>query len=343
MTTKPFLRALAGEVQRVPPIWLMRQAGRYLPEYRALRAEAGSFLDLCYNPAHAAEVTLQPIRRFGFDAAIIFADILLIPQALGQDLRFAEGEGPILAPIRDAKALSALTLEGLHKRLEPIYETVSRVHGSLDDQTALIGFAGAPWTVATYMVEGGGSRNFEHTKVWAFRDPAGFAALIDLIVEATIAYLSRQIDAGAEAIQLFDTWAGVLPETAFARWSIEPTHRIVAALRARYPAIPVIGFPRGAGVGLQDYAARTGVQGVGLDSAVPLSWAQRAVQSQCTVQGNLDPLMVVAGGTAMTNEARRIVSAFKAGPFVFNLGHGILPQTPPEHVAALVAAVRAPA
>ncbi|NQV81217.1 MAG: uroporphyrinogen decarboxylase [Alphaproteobacteria bacterium] len=330
-------------MQEVPPIWLMRQAGRYLPEYRALRAKAGSFLDLCYSPARAAEVTMQPIRRFGFDAAIIFADILLIPQALGQDLRFAEGEGPILAPIRDAKALSALTMEGLHKRLEPIYETVSRVHGSLDDQTALIGFAGAPWTVATYMVEGGGSRNFENIKVWAYRDPAGFGALIDLIVEATIAYLSRQIDAGAEAVQLFDTWAGVLPETAFARWCIEPTQRIVAALRAAYPTIPVIGFPRGAGVSLQDYAARTGVQGVGLDSAVPLSWARQAVQSQCTVQGNLDPLMVVAGGTAMTNEARRIVSAFKDGPFVFNLGHGILPQTPPEHVAALVAAVRATA
>lgn len=340
MTSKPFLRALAGDVQAVPPIWLMRQAGRYLPEYRALRAEAGSFLDLCYDPPKAAEVTLQPIRRFGFDAAILFADILLIPQALGQDLRFAEGEGPILAPIRDGKALASLSLEGLHKRLEPIYETVERVRGALDANTALIGFAGAPWTVATYMVEGGGSRNFEHTKAWAFADPETFGQLIDLITEATIAYLSRQIDAGAETVQLFDTWASALPEMAFARWCIEPAHRIVSALRETYPDVPVIGFPRGAGVALVDYAARTGVQGIGLDSAVPAAWARQAIQSQCTVQGNLDPLMLVAGGTAMTNEVRRIVTAFKDGSFIFNLGHGILPHTPPDHVADLVAAVR---
>jgi uroporphyrinogen decarboxylase len=340
MTSKPFLRALAGDVQAVPPIWLMRQAGRYLPEYRALRAEAGTFLDLCYDPPKAAEVTLQPIRRFGFDAAILFADILLIPQALGQDLRFAEGEGPILEPVRDGKALATLSLEGLHKRLEPIYETVERVRGALDANTALIGFAGAPWTVATYMVEGGGSRNFEHTKVWAFADPESFGQLIDLITEATIAYLARQIDAGAEAVQLFDTWASALPETAFARWCIEPAHRIVSALRETYPGVPVIGFPRGAGVALIDYAARTGVQGIGLDSAVPAAWARQTIQSQCTVQGNLDPLMLVAGGTAMTNEVRRIVTAFKDGPFVFNLGHGILPHTPPDHVADLVAAVR---
>lgn len=340
MTSKSFLRALTGDVQAVPPIWLMRQAGRYLPEYRALRAEAGSFLDLCYDPVRAAEVTLQPIRRFGFDAAILFADILLIPQALGQNLRFAEGEGPILDPIRDGQALAGLVMDGLHDRLEPIYETVERVRGHLDSKTALIGFAGAPWTVATYMVEGGGSRNFENTKVWAFRDPEEFGRLIDLITEATIAYLSRQIDAGAEAVQLFDTWASALPETAFARWCIEPAHRIVVALRESHPDVPVIGFPRGAGVALADYAARTGVQAVGLDSAVPVGWARQAIQSQCTVQGNLDPLMLVAGGSAMTNEIRRIVSAFKDGPFVFNLGHGILPHTPPDHVAALVDAVR---
>jgi uroporphyrinogen decarboxylase len=340
MTSKLFLRALAGGVQAVPPIWLMRQAGRYLPEYRVLRAEAGSFLDLCYDPPKAAEVTLQPIRRFGFDAAILFADILLIPQALGQDLRFAEGEGPILEPIRDGRSLAGLSLEGLHKRLEPIYETVERVSGALDTTTALIGFAGAPWTVATYMVEGGGSRNFEHTKVWAFGDPETFGQLIDMITEATIAYLSRQIDAGAEAVQLFDTWASALPETAFARWCIEPSRRIVSALRETHPDVPVIGFPRGAGVALIDYAARTGVQGIGLDSAVPAAWARQAIQSQCTVQGNLDPLMLVAGGTAMTNEVRRIVTAFKNGPFVFNLGHGILPHTPPDHVVELVAAVR---
>jgi uroporphyrinogen decarboxylase len=343
MTSKPFLRALAGDVQAVPPIWLMRQAGRYLPEYKALRAEAGSFLDLCYDPEKAAEVTLQPIRRFGFDAAILFADILLIPQALGQDLRFAEGEGPVLDPIRDGKALAGLSMDGLHDHLGAIYETVERVRGALDDRTALIGFAGAPWTVATYMVEGGGSRNFEHAKVWAFRDPEEFGKLIDLITDATILYLSKQIDAGAEAVQLFDTWASALPETAFARWCIEPAHRIVAALREKHPDVPVIGFPRGAGVALADYAARTGVQAVGLDSAVPVAWARQAIQSQCTVQGNLDPLMLAAGGPAMTNEIRRIVSALKDGPFVFNLGHGILPFTPPEHVADLVAAVRSSA
>ena len=343
MTSKPFLRALAGDVQPVPPVWLMRQAGRYLPEYRALRAEAGSFLDLCYDPPRAAEVTLQPIKRFGFDAAILFADILLIPQAMGQPLRFAEGEGPVLEPVRDGKALVGLSMDRLHDRLGPIYETVERVRGALDDQTALIGFAGAPWTVATYMVEGGGSRNFEHTKVWAFRNPEEFGTLIDLVTTATIHYLSRQIAAGAEAVQLFDTWGSALPETAFARWCIEPAHRIVAALREKHPNVPVIGFPRGAGVALADYAARTDVQAVGLDSGVPVAWARQAVQNQCTVQGNLDPLMLVAGGSAMTNEIRRIVSAFKDGPFVFNLGHGILPQTPPEHVAALVDAVRSSA
>ena len=340
MTPKLFLRALAGDIQAVPPIWLMRQAGRYLPEYRALRAEAGGFLDLCYDPPKAAEVTLQPIRRFDLDAAILFADILLIPQALGQSLRFAEGEGPILEPIRDGKSLASLSLEGLHKRLEPVYETVERVSGALDTTTALIGFAGAPWTVATYMVEGGGSRNFEHTKVWAFNDPETFGQLINIITEATIAYLSRQIDAGAEAVQLFDTWASALPETLFARWCIEPAQRIVSALRETHPNIPIIGFPRGAGVALIDYASQTGVQGIGLDSAVPAAWARQEIQSQCTVQGNLDPLMLVAGGTAMTNEARRIVTALKNGPFIFNLGHGILPQTPPDHVAELVAAVR---
>ena len=239
MTSKLFLRALAGDITAVPPIWLMRQAGRYLPEYRALRAEAGSFLELCYDPPKAAEVTLQPIRRFGFDAAILFADILLIPQALGQDLRFAEGEGPILEPIRDGNSLAGLSLEGLHKRLEPIYETVERVRGALDTTTALIGFAGAPWTVATYMVEGGGSRNFEHTKAWAFGDPETFGQLIDMITEATIAYLSRQIDAGAEAVQLFDTWAQVpYPRRPSRDGALSRPERIVSALREAYPRCP---------------------------------------------------------------------------------------------------------
>lgn len=264
----------------------------------------------------------------------------MIPQALGQDVRFAEGEGPVLAPIRDGKALEALTQARLHERLAPIYETVGLVKGMLDEQTALIGFAGAPWTVATYMVEGGGSRNFEHAKTWAFSEPESFAALIDILVEATIDYLARQIEAGAEAVQIFDTWAGALPETGFDRWCIEPARRIAAALKAQHPAVPVIGFPRGAGVGLVRYASETGVDAVGLDSSVPLAWARDQLQTQCAVQGNLDPLMLLAGGEAMRSEVRRIVDGLSGGPFVFNLGHGILPPTPPEHVADLIATVR---
>lgn len=340
MSQKKFLNALRGETSNIPPVWLMRQAGRYLAEYRAVRAEAGSFLELCYDPARAAEVTMQPIRRFGFDAAILFADILLIPQALGQDVRFAEGEGPVLAPVRDIEALKRLSQERLHDHLAPIYETVRLVKSQLDETTALIGFAGAPWTVATYMVEGGGSRNFENAKTWAFRDPESFSELIDLLVEATTAYLSRQIDAGAEAVQLFDTWAGALPEPAFDRWCVEPANRIVTGLRTRYPDVPVIGFPRGAGVGIDRYVERTGVNAVGLDSTVPLDWARDVLQRRCAVQGNLDPLMLIAGGDAMRGEIRRIIEGLGQGPFVFNLGHGILPSTPPEHVADLVATVR---
>ena len=337
---KKFLRALAGEVQEIPPIWLMRQAGRYLPEYRATRAEAGSFLDLCYSPDHAVEVTLQPLRRYDFDAAILFSDILVIPQALGQGLSFVQGEGPQLPPIRSGAGLAGLSTDNLHQTLAPVYETVSRLSEQIPPTTALIGFAGAPWTVATYMVEGRGSKDFAHTRRWAYGDPQGFQELIDLVTGATILYLKRQIAAGAEVIQLFETWAGVLDETGFKRWCIDPMVKITAALKRDYPNLPVIGFPRAAGVRALDYVKATGVQGLGLDSGVPLAWARDYLQSEVCVQGNLDPMLLVSGGRSMRIEIQRILNHLTEGPFIFNLGHGITPETPPEHVAELVKIIR---
>ena len=337
---KPLLRALGGESLSRPPFWFMRQAGRYLPEYRAVRARAGGFLDLCMAPELAAEVTLQPIRRFQMDAAILFADILLIPHALGQPLDYREGEGPVLAPIRDAKALAGLERRGAEDRLAPVLETVSRVAGALPDGVALIGFAGAPWTVATYMVEGGGSPDHRHAKRWAYGDRQGFAALIELLVEATIDYLAGQARAGAEALQLFDTWAGSLAAGEFDRWVIQPTAQIVAGLRAGGVEAPIIGFPRGAGAGLVEYAELTGVDAVALDQGVSPSWARRALGNGICLQGNLDPQLLVVGGEAMLAEARRMRATFGSGPHVFNLGHGIVPEVPPEHVAALSALLR---
>jgi uroporphyrinogen decarboxylase len=334
------LEALAGRRPGRPPVWLMRQAGRYLPEYRKVRGQVGGFLDLCFTPDLAVEVTLQPIRRFAFDAAILFSDILVVPHALGQTVSFREGEGPVLTPIRTADDVARLQRDRLPEILAPVYETVRRLAASLPDQVALIGFAGAPWTVATYMVEGGTSRDFHRTKLWAYRDPEGFAVLIDRVTEATIDYLRSQIEAGAEIIQLFDSWAGVLPEAEFDRWVIEPTRRIVAALRASHPDLPIIGFPRGAGALYPRYFAQTGVTAVSLDTSVPCSWARTALQTLGPVQGNLDPLALVAGGTALANAAAAILDALAAGPFVFNLGHGIVPETPPEHVAELVAQVQ---
>jgi uroporphyrinogen decarboxylase len=337
---KPLLRALRGETLARPPFWLMRQAGRYLPEYRELRQRAGSFLAMCYAPELATEVTLQPVRRFGMDAAILFSDILVVPHALGQDLAFREGEGPVLQPVRSAADVAALPDGGFTDRLAPVYETVDRLAGLLPAETALIGFAGAPWTVATYMVEGGSSRDFAQAKGWAYRDPDGFAVLIDRLVEATTEYLSGQVAAGAEAIQLFDTWAGVLPEAAFRRWVIEPTRRIVAALRARHAAVPVIGFPRGAGLMYRAYFSETGVNALGLDTSVPCAIARKTLQPLGAVQGNLDPLLLVAGGSAMEAAVAAIREAFAGGPFVFNLGHGIVPETPVEHVARLAEILR---
>ena len=318
----------------------MRQAGRYLPEYQKVRAQAKDFLSLCYTPELAAEVTLQPIRRFGFDAAIIFADILLVPHALGQTLWFEEGHGPRLTPLEGPKSLSALSLDRVVPHLQPVYDAVARVHGELSAETALIGFAGAPWTVATYMCEGAGSTDQAAARGWAYRDPEGFGQLIALLVEATIMHLKAQAAAGAGVLQIFDTWAGALDEPGFQQWCVAPTKEIVAGIKVEYPHVPVIGFPRGAGARLPLYVRETGVDGVGLDSTVPLDFARRQLQPHACVQGNLDPLRLVAGGAAMHNQVRAILESWGERPFIFNLGHGILPHTPIEHVEALVKLVR---
>jgi len=340
MARKNLLRALDGECLARPPIWLMRQAGRYLPEYRKVRAESGSFLDLCYTPKLAAEVTLQPIRRFGFDGAILFSDILVVPHALGQDVWFVENEGPKLTPIQDTTAMKILRLEGMRDHLAPVYQAVSDLSAMLPRDVALIGFSGAPWTVASYMIEGGGSRDFAAIKRWAFGDPAGFGELIDLLVEAIADHLCAQVEAGAEVVQIFDSWAGVLPEAAFRRWIIEPTRALVARFHDKHRDVPLIGFPRGAGLYYTQYAADTGVSAIGLDTTVPTSWAAEALQPNLTVQGNLDPMLLLVGGGGMMEGVRKILDDLGHGPLVFNLGHGVVKETPPEHVAALVAAVR---
>jgi uroporphyrinogen decarboxylase len=327
------VRVLRGQSLSPAPIWLMRQAGRYLPEYRALRGSVGGFLELCLAPELAAEVTLQPVRRFGMDAAILFSDILIVPYGLGQKLEFREGEGPVLEPIRTRADLARLAAAGSLDRVGAVFETVRRVRASLAEDTALIGFAGSPWTVATYMVEGGGSRDFAAVKRFAYGDPDGFAELIARIEMATLTYLEGQIAAGVHALQLFDSWAGVLAEDAFRRWVIAPTRRLVERLKATHPGIPVIGFPRGAGLLYRAYVEETGVDAVGLDTTVPLGAARE-------LQGNLDPLLLVVGGAALDEAARTIVTALAAGPFVFNLGHGIVPETPPDHVSRLVEIVR---
>ncbi|MDB5407163.1 MAG: hemE [Rhodospirillales bacterium] len=337
---KPILRALAGEAMARPPIWLMRQAGRYLPEYRAVRKDVADFLELCFTPELAVEVTLQPIRRYGFDAAILFSDILVVPHGLGQKVAFREGEGPVLEPVRSVADLTALDPAPLRERLATVYQAVRGIAAALPPEVALIGFAGSPWTVATYMVEGGTSRDFSTIRLWAYRDPIGFEKLIDLLVVATIEHLSAQIEAGVEIVQLFDTWAGILPEAAFRRFVIAPTRRIVAGLLLRHPGVPIIGFPRGAGLLAEAYAKETGVTVIGLDAMMSLGFARDRLQVSLPVQGNLDPLLLVAGGAAMAAQAREILSTLSGGPFVFNLGHGIVPQTPPEHVQQLVDIVR---
>jgi len=321
-------------------MWLMRQAGRYLPEYRKLRGEVGSFLDLCLNPKLAAEVTLQPLRRFDFDAAIVFSDILIVPYALGQKLDFVEGEGPRLEPVSTVTALAKLDAAAAPVRFAPVYETLERVTAELPLGVPVIGFCGAPWTVATYMVEGSGSKDQAEARLWAYRDPAGFQRLIDLLVEVSTGYLLGQVKAGAGALQIFDSWAGSLPEDGFRRWCIEPTRAMVRRVKAEAPGVPVIGFPRGAGVLTEAYAKETSVDALGCDTSLPLSWIKERLQALVPVQGNLDPVLLLAGGPALDRRVGEILAALGAGPFVFNLGHGILPETPPEHVSRLVDLVK---
>ena len=340
-TKRRFLVPFAGRSVDPPPIWLMRQAGRYLPEYRAVRAKAGSFLNLCYTPALAAEVTLQPIRRYGFDAAILFSDILVVPDALGQKVEFVEGEGPRLEPVRTAGELARLDKSATRAKYEIVCETVARLRQDLPHETALIGFCGAPWTVATYMVAGRGTPDQADARLWAYRDPQGFGRLIELLTETSIEYLSMQASAGADALQIFDTWAGSLPPQGFSAWVVEPTRRIVEAVRGKHPQVPIIGFPRGAGQKIGAYVKPTGVQGIGCDTGMDANdMAELARMGQVVVQGNLDPLALVAGGQQMELQINILLKALRGVPHVFNLGHGIVPETPPENVARLVELVR---
>jgi uroporphyrinogen decarboxylase len=337
---KPLLRTLAGERCAVPPIWLMRQAGRYLPEYRAIREKTTSFLDLCFNPKLACEVTLQPIRRFGFDAAILFSDILVVPHALGQHVTFEVGEGPRLDALKEPSAIERLRPEIDHTKLASVYETIERVKAELPPAIALLGFCGAPWTVATYMIAGCGTPDQSPARLFAYRHAEAFAKLIDVLTEASASYLLKQFAAGIDAVQIFDTWAGVLPADEFRKWCIEPTARIVAIVRKQFPAARIIGFPRGAGTELPLYLEAVPIDAIGLDWMTELSFARDQIQPLRTVQGNLDPLALLAGGAALDRATDAILEAFGLHPFIFNLGHGILPDTPIVHVERLIARVR---
>ncbi len=337
---KKILRVLAGDAVWPPPIWLMRQAGRYLPEYRAIRESSGGFIARCTTPDLATEVTLQPIRRFGMDAAILFSDILILPWAMGQDLAFIDGEGPVMTPIRDEAGLAGLSKTRAPDFTAPVMETVRRVRAALPPHCTLIGFAGSPLTVACYMVEGSGSKDFVHTRLMAYRAPELFDRLLDLLCEATVEYLAAQIEAGAEAVMLFDTWAGLVPPALFRTHVAGRTRQIVDALNLRHPGVPIIGFPRLAGTMLDHYVERTGVDCVGLDTATDPARAAALVPEHVALQGNLDPLALIAGGAAMVDQARSILRVLRRRPHIFNLGHGILPQTPPEHVGELVALVQ---
>lgn len=339
-TTKPFLDVLAGHRQAPPPIWMMRQAGRYLPEYREVRARAGGFLDLCFSPELAAEVTLQPIRRFNFDAAIIFSDILVIPYALGRAVRFEAGEGPRLDPLDTPDKVATLAARADFAKLEPVFEALSRVRHVLDPGTALIGFCGAPWTVATYMVAGQGTPDQAPARIMAYRHPESFQAIIDALVDNSIEYLVRQLKAGADVLQIFDTWAGVLTPREFARWSVEPTRRIVAGVRKQVAGAKIIGFPRGAGALLPGYVEATGVDAVSIDWSAEPSLIRERVQSKVAVQGNLDPLALIAGGAALERAVDDVLADYGHGRLIFNLGHGILPETPIAHVEQMIARVR---
>jgi len=338
LSAKSLIRVLKGQRQEVPPIWLMRQAGRYLPEYRELRAAKGGFLELVYDSDAAAEITLQPIRRFGFDGAILFSDILIVPYALGQDLRFEAGEGPNLTPPLTDAVLA--DLERVPDRLDPIYATVEKVKAALPPHITLLGFAGSPWTVATYMVAGRGSKEQAEARRFAYRDPAAFTEIVDAVADMTVDYISGQIRAGAEGIQLFDSWAGSLSPAQFEQWVIGPNSRIVAALRERHPDVPIIGFPKGAGAKLAAYARETRVDALGIDETHDPRWVAATLPPELPVQGNLDPLALIAGGAALETAVATILDAFRDRPHVFNLGHGILPDTPIAHVERLLELVR---
>jgi uroporphyrinogen decarboxylase len=340
MSSKPILRALAGEAVWPPPVWLMRQAGRYLPEYRAIKDSSGGFIARCTTPDLATEITLQPIRRFGMDAAILFSDILILPWALGQDVTFKDGMGPILAPIRSAEGVDMLSPARVAEATAPVLETVRRVRAELPKDCTLIGFAGAPFTVACYMIEGSGSRDFPLTRAMAYGEPALFGRVMDVLVKSTIEYLSAQISAGAEVVMLFDTWAGMLSPLQFRQHVVTPAALIVEALNARHPGVPVIGFPRLAGMYVGLYAERTGVDGVALDTGTDPARAAATLPDSVAVQGNLDPIALLTGGAAMRAETSAILDALSGRPHIFNLGHGILPQTNPDHVAELVEFLR---
>jgi uroporphyrinogen decarboxylase len=338
--TKPLLEVLAGKRQAIPPVWLMRQAGRYLPEYRRVREQAGSFLELCFTPRLAAEVTLQPVRRFAFDAAILFSDILVVPHSLGQAVSFETGEGPKLDPIIDAQGIAHLRDRIDDNVLSPVYETIARVRSGLPAGVTLLGFCGAPWTVATYMIAGRGSEDQRAARLFAYRDPVGFAQLMEILITASADYLVRQFAAGVDAVQIFDTWAGILPPEEFLRWCAEPVERIVVEVRRAVPQAKIIGFPRGAASSLVRYVDQVSVNAVGLDWTIDRSFAREQIQSRRPVQGNLDPLALVAGGSALDRAVDAVLAAFAHQPFIFNLGHGILPATPIAHVDQMLAKVR---
>ena len=337
---KPLLDVLNGKRQSMPPVWLMRQAGRYLPEYMAVRKTVGSVLDLCFTPKLAAEVTLQPIRRFSFDAAILFSDILVIPHALGRSVRFETGEGPQLAPLDDPTAIAKLRATADDAVLAPIYETIQLVKAELPPAVTFLGFCGGPWTVATYMVAGHGTPDQAPARLFAYRHPEAFARLIDILIQASSDYLVRQLQAGVDAVQIFDTWAGILPPDEFERWCVAPTQRIVADVRRAVPGAKIIGFPRGAGSKLKAYVEEIEIDAVGLDWMVDLAFARDAIQCARPVQGNLDPLALRAGGAALDGSVDAILQALAVGPFIFNLGHGILPDTPIPHVEQMLKRVR---
>jgi uroporphyrinogen decarboxylase len=338
--TKPLLRVLSGERNPVPPIWLMRQAGRYLPEYRAIRERTKSFLELCFDPKLATEITLQPIRRFGFDAAILFSDILVVPHALGQRVTFVEGEGPRLDALNGPSAFGGLRREIDHAKLTPVYETIARVKQELPEDVALLGFCGGPWTVATYMIAGCGTPDQLPARQFAYQHPKIFTKLIELLSDVSAAYLIRQFEAGVDAVQIFYSWAGVLPHDEFRKWCIEPSIRIAALLRHKFPKAKIIGFPRGAGTKLAQYVAEVPIDAIGLDWMIEPAFARDQIQSRCPIQGNLDPLVLLAGGEPLDRAIDGILSDFAAGPFIFNLGHGVLPETPLAHVERLVERVR---